>query len=63
MVDDASGSNIHHFQTGLEVELANDFDLDLTFYADHTENPKPNSDGVIPDKSDYRLVISFGYDF
>lgn len=63
MVDDASGGNIHHFQTGLEVELANDFDLDLTFYADHTENPKPNSDGVIPDKSDYRLVISFGYDF
>ncbi|TMM43895.1 DUF481 domain-containing protein [Colwellia ponticola] len=63
MVDEASGGNIHHFQTGLEVELANDFDLDLTFYADRTESPKPNSEGVIPDKSDYRLVISFGYDF
>jgi hypothetical protein len=34
MVDDASGGNIHHFQTGLEIELANDFDLDLTLYAD-----------------------------
>lgn len=63
MVDEASGDTIHHFQTGLEVELANDFDLDLTLYVDHTESPKPNSDGVIPDKSDYRLVISFGYDF
>lgn len=63
MVDEASGGNIHHFQTGLEVDLANDFDLDLTFYADHTENPKPNSENIIPKKSDYRLVISFGYDF
>jgi len=63
MVDKASGGNIHHFQTGLEIDLANDFDLDLTFYADRTNNPKPDSEGGIPEKNDYRLVVSFGYDF
>ncbi|KGJ89792.1 YdiY family protein [Colwellia psychrerythraea] len=63
MVDKASGGNIHHFQTGLEIDLANDFDLDLTFYADRTNNPKADSEGVIPKKNDYRLVVSFGYDF
>ena len=63
MVNEASGGNIHHFQTGLEIDLANDFDLDLTFYVDRTENPKANSEGDIPEKSDYRLVVSFGYDF
>ncbi|WP_019029508.1 DUF481 domain-containing protein [Colwellia piezophila] len=63
MVNEASGGNIHHFQTGLEIELTNDFDLDLTFYADRTDNPKQNSNGDIPDKNDYRLVVSFGYDF
>ncbi len=63
MVDEASGKNIHHLQTGLEIELANDFDLDLTFYADRTDNPKADSDNNIPEKNDFRLVVSLGYDF
>jgi len=63
MVDEASGGNIHHFETGLEIDLTNDFDLDLTFYADRTESPKKDSEGNIPEKNDYRLVVSFGYDF
>ena len=62
MVDEAAGGNIHHFETGLEVELGSDFDLDLTFYADRTENPKADSAGEIPEKDDYRLVVSLGYD-
>ncbi len=63
MIDDASGGNIHHFETGLEIDLANDFDLDLTFYADRTDNPKADSDNNIPEKNDFRLVVSLGYDF
>jgi len=63
MVDEAAGGNIHHFQTGLEIELTNDFDLDLTLYVDRTNNPKPDSEDNIPEKNDYRLVVSFGYDF
>jgi hypothetical protein len=63
MVDDESGGNIHHFQTGLEVELLSDFNLDLTFYADRTDNPKADSSGNIPKSDDYRLVASFGYSF
>ncbi len=63
MVDEASGKYIHHLETGLEMDIANDFDLDLTFYADRTDRPKPDSDGKVPDNNDYRLVISLGYDF
>jgi putative salt-induced outer membrane protein YdiY len=63
MVDDASGGNIHHFETGLEIEFASDFDLDLTFYVDHTEQPKPDSLDKTPKKTDVRLVFGFGYDF
>jgi len=62
-VDEESGDTIHHFQTGLEIDIASDFDLDLTFYADHTSKPRPDSAGVTPEKNDYRLVVSFGYDF
>jgi putative salt-induced outer membrane protein YdiY len=63
MVDEASGKFIHHLETGLEIDIANDFDLNLTFYADRTDKPKPDSDGNIPDNNDFRLVISLGYDF
>ncbi len=63
VIDEKSGGNIHHFQTGLEIDLTNDFDLELTFYADRTENPKEDSAGNTPEKNDYRLVVSFGYDF
>ncbi|QBG35977.1 DUF481 domain-containing protein [Litorilituus sediminis] len=63
IVDEASGELIHHFETGLEVELTSDFDLDLTFYADRTEKPKKDGDGIVPEQNDYRLVISLGYDF
>jgi hypothetical protein len=63
VIDEASGGNIHHFQTGLEIDLTNDFDLDLTFYADRTENPKEDSEGLVPEKNDFRLVVGLGYDF
>lgn len=63
VIDEASGGNIHHFQTGLKIDLTNDFDLDLTFYADRTENPKKDSEGQVPEKNDFRLVVGLGYDF
>ncbi|MBU2871442.1 DUF481 domain-containing protein [Colwellia sp. E2M01] len=62
-LNEASGKRIQQFQTGLEIDLLNNFDLDLTFYADRTENPKQASDGSLPEQNDFRLVISLGYDF
>lgn len=50
VIGEESGGNIHYFQTGLEIDLINNFDLDLTFYADHTDNPKVDSEGNTPEK-------------
>lgn len=63
IVNEASGKLIHHFETGIEVDLTSDFDLDLTFYADRTEKPKADGDNITPEQNDYRLVVSLGYDF
>ena len=62
-VNEASGDKIHHFETGLEVEFAGDFDLDLTFYMDRTEKPKADENEITPEQNDYRFVVSLGYDF
>lgn len=63
VIDEASGGNIHHFETGIEIDLTNDFELDLTFYVDRTENPKEDSDAKVPEKNDFRLVVALSYDF
>ena len=62
-VNEASGKYIHHFETGLEIELTRKFDLDLTLYFDRTEVPHADDNENIPKKNDYRFIVSLGYDF
>jgi len=62
-VSENAGKYIHHLEVGLEMELVNDFDLDLIFYLDRTENPRTDENDVTPQKQDYRLVVSIGYNF
>lgn len=63
IVNEASGQLIQHFETGLKIDLTSDFELDLTFYADRTEKPKPDGNNITPEQNDFRLVVSLGYDF
>ncbi|MCW8832148.1 MAG: DUF481 domain-containing protein, partial [Colwellia sp.] len=63
IVSEEAGDYLHHLQTGLEIDLANDLDLDITFYIDRTGNPKADASDNVPEKNDYRLVVSLGYDF
>ena len=62
-VSEEAGDLIQHLDTGVEIELTSDFDLDITLYLDRIEQPRTNEDGFTPDKDDYKLVISLGYDF
>ncbi len=62
-VNEASGKYIHHFETGLEIELTKKFDLDLMFYFDRTETPHADENDNIPEQNDYRFVVSLSYDF
>jgi len=62
-VNEVSGKYIHHFETGIEIELTKKFDLDLTLYVDRTEVPHADDNGYVPEQNDYRFVVSLGYDF
>lgn len=62
VVSEDAGGYIHRLKTGIEIDLIGDFDLDLSFYLDRIENPKPTGT-FTPDKNDYRFVVSIGYEF
>ncbi|WP_372770572.1 YdiY family protein [Pseudoalteromonas sp.] len=62
VVSEDAGHYIHRFKTGIEIDLIGDFDLDLTFYLDRIEEPK-KAGLVIPNKNDYRFVVSLSYKF
>ena len=62
-VDKESGKALHQLKFILKIELINDFDIDLTYYLNRTEEPRSDDDGITPEKNDYRFVVSLGYTF
>ena len=58
-----NGRYTHHLKTKLSFDLIGDLDLDVSFIWDYIQNPKADSDGEIPEKSDYQMILSLSYDF
>jgi len=63
LLDKASGGYTHHMIAALETEFIKDFDFDISFVWDHTENPKAAADGTVPEKDDFRLIFGLGLEF
>jgi len=63
LVNQESGSYIHHFMTTLETELTKWLDFDISFVWDRTQDPTPRADGTIPEQNDFQLIFSLGVDF
>jgi len=62
-VNKSSGTYTHHTIATIETELINDFDLDWTFIWDRIQDPNKNSDGTLPERDDYKSIISIGYNY
>ena len=62
-VEEKSGKRNSHLKTGFEFELQNNFELDVIFYLDRVVKPVAVTGATIPQPNDYKLVVSFGYDF
>lgn len=62
ILNEESGRYTHHFITTLSTDLIGDMDLDISFVWDRIQVPQPNSDGSIPKKDDYQLIVGFSYD-
>jgi putative salt-induced outer membrane protein YdiY len=58
-----AGGTTHHAVTTLSVDVTKRLDVDFSFVWDRTNNPTAGADGVLPEKDDYRFVVSLALDF
>ena len=63
IVDEESGTYIHHFITTLESDLISDLDLDISFVWDRIQDPQPAEDGTVPEQDDFQFIVALGYEF
>jgi len=63
IVDEEAGTFTHHTVATLETELTKILDFDVTFIWDRIKNPRPASDGTVPEQDDFRLLFGLGIDF
>ncbi|OUS31162.1 hypothetical protein A9Q98_03345 [Thalassotalea sp. 42_200_T64] len=62
-VSTESGSIIHHVETGIEIEVVNDFDIELTAIIDSVEDPIPDENGELPEATDVLFIVGLKYSF
>jgi putative salt-induced outer membrane protein YdiY len=58
-----AGLYSHHAVSTLEFEIKRHLDLNLSFVWDYLQNPQTGEDGVLPQRSDFRLNVGLGVDF
>ena len=63
LVNQESGTYIHHFMTTLETEITKWLDFDISFVWDRTQDPTPRADGTVPEQNDFQVIFSLGVDF
>ena len=61
--DDNAGAYKHHMILSLENELTSWLDLDFSFIWDHIQKPTELSNGTVPFKDDYQMLIGLGIEF
>jgi hypothetical protein len=61
--DREAGQYTHHAVSTLEFEIKHHLNLDVSFIWDYLHIPHQESDGAIPQKSDYYLTVGLGLRF
>lgn len=63
LVNERSGTYMHHAQAGIEVELTAILDLDASIVWDRTQTPQERDDGSLPEQDDLRFILGVSLDF
>jgi len=62
-VNEDSGRYIHHAIATIKTEFIGDFDLDYSFLWDRIEKPTQDAEGTLPEKDDFKSILSLAYSF
>ena len=62
IVNKESGTYTQHLIGTFEIELTTVLDFNVSFVWDRTQDPQPRSDGTVPKKDDYQLLLTLGVD-
>jgi putative salt-induced outer membrane protein YdiY len=63
LVKEESGRFIQNIKSTIEIEVINDFDIEILAILDRVENPVETSTGVVPKKNDITMSFGLGYEF
>jgi hypothetical protein len=63
VVNKESGRFIQRFETGFDIEIVDDFDLELMTIIDNTAEPIADENGVQPKATDVVFTVGIEYEF
>lgn len=63
LTNDASGQYKHHAVAGVDYELTDALDFNISFIWDRTEKPQRDESGELPKQNDTRMTVGIGYEF
>ncbi len=63
LAETKAGGDTQYANAGLEIELTDDIDFDISFVWEHVSNPIADGDGIRPLNDDYKLIFALGIDF
>jgi hypothetical protein len=58
-----AGLYTHHAVSTQEFEIKRHLNLNVSFVWDYLQDPKPEATGIVPQHSDYRLIVGAGVKF
>jgi putative salt-induced outer membrane protein YdiY len=62
-VNPESGHRLHNLNSGFDIELIDDFDVNIISIIDRVEKPIQTSDGTVPKQNDYTFSFGISYEF
>ena len=63
LVNELSGKYNHHMVVSFETDITRLIDFDVSWIWDRIQDPRPDSDGVIPEQDDFRTTVGLTFDF
>lgn len=63
ITNEASGSYKHHSLLGMDYELTDSLDFNISLIWDMTKDPQRDDEGVLPEQDDTRMTVGIGYEF